>query len=174
MKPFKKLVLLGLTIVLFAACQKSEPQRYFSSSPEIDAVKALIKNYEDGNWGKWITQYADTAKIYHNSLKSISRDELLKGFKGSLTDFSTYKFSDDDFFYEMIIDDKEEKWVYFWGTWEGNLAANDKKIVVPVHLAARFTNGKIVREYAYYDNAPVMLAINEIKATKLVEEEAAE
>jgi len=173
MKILKKLILLGLAIVLFTACQKSEPQRYFSSSPEIDAVKALIKDYEDANWENWITQYADTAKIYHNSLKSVSRDELLKGFKGTLADFSSYKFSD-DIFYEMIIDDKGEKWVYFWGTWEGNLAANDKKIDVPVHLAARFANGKIVREYAYYDNVPVMLAVNEIKAAKMSEEEAKE
>ncbi len=173
MNILKKLILLGLTIILFTACQKSEPQRYFSSSPEIDSVKALIKDYEEANWEKWITQYADTAKIYHNSLKSMSRDELLKGFKGTLGDFSSYKFSD-DVFYEMIIDNKGEKWVYFWGTWEGNLAANDKKIDVPVHLAARFVNGKIVREYTYYDNVPVMLAINEIKASKMAEEEAKE
>jgi hypothetical protein len=174
MKTFRKLFLLGLTIVLFTACQKNEPQRYFSSSPEIDAVKALIKDYEDANWEKWITQYADTAKIYHNSLKSVSPTELEKGFKETLTDFSSYKFSDDDIFYEMIIDDKGEKWVYFWGTWEGILAANGKQITVPVHLASRFANGKIVREFAYYDNVPVMLAINEIKAAKMAEEEATE
>lgn len=170
----KKLIYLGLTVILLISCQNNKPERYFSSSPEIDAVKAVIKDYEDANWEKWITKYADTAKIYHNSLKSISPNELIEGFKVQLADFSDYKFSKDDLFYEMIIDDKDEKWVYFWGTWEGTLAANDKKIVVPVHLAARFVNGKIIREFAYYDNVPVMLAINEIKAAKMLEEEDGE
>ncbi len=170
----KKLIYLGLTVILLISCQNDKPERYFATSAEIDVLKAIIKDYEDANWENWLTKYADTAKIYHNSLESISPNELIKGFKVQLANFSDYKFSKDDIFYEMIIDDKGEKWVYFWGTWEGNLAANNRSIVIPVHLAVRFVNGKIVREHAYYDNVPVMLAINEVKASKMLEEEAAE
>jgi hypothetical protein len=38
---------------------------------------------------------------------------------------------------------------------------------IPVHLTAQFIDGKIVREYGYWDNAPIVLAIQEIEAAKM-------
>ncbi|MCF6295563.1 MAG: hypothetical protein L3J25_07720 [Flavobacteriaceae bacterium] len=43
MKSLKNLVLLGLTVILFAACQSNASKQYTKTSPEIDVVKALIK-----------------------------------------------------------------------------------------------------------------------------------
>ena len=41
-----------------------------------------------------------------------------------------------------------------------------KQLNIPVHLTAQFINGKIVREYGYWDNSPIVLAIQEIEAAK--------
>ena len=42
----KKLILLGLATVLFMACQEKGPERFTTTSPNIDVVKALVKDYE--------------------------------------------------------------------------------------------------------------------------------
>ena len=69
-----------------------------------------------------------------------------------------------DNYFEMITDDKNEKWVYFWGTWEGTMKSNNQTYIVPVHLAVRFENNKIVREYGYYNRSQVDAAIKEGQA----------
>ena len=58
----KKLFLLGLTIILFVACQ-NKPQRYFADSAETKTLKAGITAYESGDWDKWKSHFSDTAKI---------------------------------------------------------------------------------------------------------------
>jgi len=67
----------------------------------------------------------------------------------------------------MIIDDEGDKWVYFWGTWEGKIADSDKELMVPVHFALKFVDSKIVEEYGYYDNSATMAAIHEVEAEKM-------
>ena len=163
----KKLILLGLTLILFTACQKKEPVRYTTTSPEIDVVKAVIKDYQDRNWKSWSTHYADTAKAFHNTIEPATPKELQGILKGVAEHLSDYGFSDKDIFYEMIIDDKGEKWVYFWGTWEATVAGSNKKLVVPVHLAIQFVDNKIFREYGYYDYSKIMTAFNELDAAKM-------
>ncbi len=170
----KKLILLGLVIVLFTACQKNEPQRYFSESKEIDAVKALLKDYHAGNWEAWAGHYADTAKIYQNSIKAASVKETIANLKEILSNVSAYKFDDKNLWYEMVIDKDKETWVNFWGNWRGKLSANGKEIVIPVHLTLQFVNGKIVEEYGYYNISEFVLALQEIEAVKVVEEEIEE
>jgi len=169
------LILLVLSITLFSACQKNEPQRYFSSSPEIDVAKALLKDYHDGNWEGWITHYADTAKIYHNTWdKGLSPKETIANLKDILSYSSSYHFDegDDTLFYEMIISDEGNKWVYFWGNWRGTLAANNKELEIPVHLAFRFADGKIAREEGFYDLSGFTAALGEIEAAKMKDAES--
>ena len=164
------LILVLLSIVLFSACQKNEPQRYFTSSPEIDIAKALLKDYHEGNWDSWITHYADTAKIYHNSWdKGLSPKETMANLKEILSKSSSYHFDegDDTIFYEMIISDEGNTWVYFWGNWRGTLAANNKELQIPVHLAYRFADGKIAREEGFYDLSGFTAALGEIEAAKI-------
>lgn len=167
----KKLFLLGLAVILFSACQQKGPARYASSSPEIDIVKAHIEDYNKGNWESWTSHYADTAKVHHNTLEASSVKELMEGLKKNLQDVSSYTFLDKDMFYEMVIDDKGEKWVNFWATWEGTVAANNKKLTIPVHLTLQFVDSKIVEEHAYYDLSEFMVVMQEIAAAKMAEEE---
>ena len=73
----------------------------------------------------------------------------------------------------MIIDDKDEKWVNFWGTWEGNIGALDRDLKIPVHLTLKFQDGKIVEEHAFYNLVEYMTTMNEL-AAMAEEEEGAE
>ena len=125
----KKEIFIGLVLLLVLnfSCQQ-KPERWTATSPEIEITKALVKDYETANWSAWILHYADTAKIHHNSVQRISPQQLKQSFEKSTANFSTYKFSEKDMFVEMIIDDKMNKWVYFWGTWEGKIIGSDKEL----------------------------------------------
>lgn len=170
----KKLLLFGLATVLFISCQQ-QPQRYFSESAEIDVVKALLSDYHAGNWDAWEGHYNDTAKVYHNKIKAATVKETRESLVNILSNVSSYKFDDESLFYEMIIDNRdEETWVNFWGNWKGQLAANDQKLVIPVHLTMQFVNGKIVEEYGYYDISEFTLALQAIEAAKSIELEEME
>ena len=169
----KKIVLSIFVLILLAAC-KQGPDRWTDKSPEIDVVKALISDYEAGNWDAWKGHYADTAKLYHNSTEHSGVDETLEGLTGYLEPTSEYGFSDENIYYEMIIDNDNQKWVNFWGTWEGNIEALDRDLKIPVHLTLQFVDGKIVEEHAFYNLVDYMMAMNEIAAMAEAESEEEE
>jgi len=146
----KKLILLGLAIITLAACQKQE-QRYFAESAEINTLKSGIEAYETGDWDKWKGHFSDTAKIYVNSSTPVDVSTRLEELKTAAAGFSSYGFDKEDEYIEMVIDKEKETWVYYWAQWNGVFAANSKKISVPVHLAVRFADGKIVTEHIYFD-----------------------
>ncbi|MEC3908184.1 ester cyclase [Tamlana sp. 2201CG12-4] len=146
----KNFFLLTSAIILCIACQ-NKPQRYFSESPEIETVKAGIKAYETGDWSKWKSNFSDTAKIYVNSLKSLTVKDRLEGLKQMTSAMSSYGFDHDKEFIEMVLDKEDETWVYYWATHKGTLAANNKEMSIPVHLAIHFEKGKIVEEHIYFD-----------------------
>lgn len=166
----RKLSLLGLTILLFIACQ-NKPQRYFDDSPEINTVKAGIKAYETGDWDTWKSNFADSAKIFHNSSKGSSPDEVMANFKQMLKNIESYKFADEGEVSEMVIDKDGKTWVNYWGYWMGTTKVTSKKIGFPVHLTLEFVDGKIVQEYGYYDTASINTAFAEIAETKVAEME---
>lgn len=146
----KKLFLLGLALVLFAACQ-DKPQRYFAESVEIETLKAGVKAYETGNWDKWKSHFIDTAKIFVNSTKPLNVEQRLKGLKASTAAMSSYGFNHDKEFTEMVLDKEDETWAYYWATHTSTFASNNKKVSFPVHLAVQFIDGKIVEEHVYFD-----------------------
>lgn len=167
----KNLFLLGMALAFFVACQ-NKPQRYFTESAEIDSFKANISDYGSGDWVTWHTHFADTAKLYINSLKSISATDLENAQKEMLSNFSSYGFQDKGSFAEMVIDKDNETWVNYWANWHGTLKENGKEIDVPVHITAQYIDGKIVQIYDYYDTAPLTEALAEIEAEKMAMEEA--
>ncbi len=172
----KKLILLGLTVVLFTACQKQEV-RFTTTSTNIDVVKKSLSDYHAGDWDAWKTNYADTAKIYHNNWKTAATpEELSEGLKGILANTSKYHFDEgeDDIFYEQTIDDKGLTWVNFWGNWRGTLAANGQEIEIPVHLSCMMVDGKITTEYGFYNLAEINAALQGIEAAKAAEAEQTE
>lgn len=158
-------------MALFMACKETAP-RYASASPEIDMVKALVSDYEEGNWESWKTHYADTVKIHHNSTEAITADALQQQLNSTIDIMSDYGFQKEGQFYEMVIDDEGEKWVNFWANWEGTIAETGQKLVIPVHLTVQIAGGKIVEEHGYYDTSPLVAIMNELAAAKKAAEEA--
>lgn len=167
----KRILLLALAVTMFIACQ-NKPQRYFDTSPEIETLKAGIKAYEAQDWAAWKANFADTAKIFHNTNKASSPDQMMEGMKGMLSNFSSYGFSKEGGIYEMVVDKKGKTWVNYWNSWGGKAKVTDEKLVIPVHLTVEFVNGKITQEYAYYDTAGInktLAAIAEAKAAQEAE-----
>ncbi|MCH4553322.1 nuclear transport factor 2 family protein [Aestuariibaculum lutulentum] len=165
----KKLLLVMLATILFVAC-KDQPQRYFETSHEIDILKSGIKAYEDQDWTAWRANFADTAKIHHNTIKGLSPEDNMTNLQNMVVNFASYGFQDKGSFSEMVIDKDAETWVNYWGIWNGVVMESGEKVTVPVHLTARFIDSKIVEEYVYYDSAPILKALEAAK--KLSEAEA--
>ena len=165
----KKLILLGLAVILFTACQQQEKKRYFSESPEIDVLKAGIDAYESGDWDKWKSHFADNGEIYVNSKDSITVDERLAQLKGATESLSSYGFVRDKEWIEMVIDSEEETWVYYWAQWNGEFTTSKKKISVPVHLSVQFEDGKISEEHIYFDGTEMNREIALLKEAAEVE-----
>lgn len=166
----KKSIILVLIAAVMGACQEAKP-RYFSSSPEIDEVKALINDYENGNWEGWISHYADTAKVAHNIVQGISPGEAREGLKETLTFMSAYTFGNYPTFYEMVVDDDNITWVYFWGTWEASVKDTDILLLIPVHLAAHMVDGKIAAEYGFYDTSILNETLEDLSEDEWDEED---
>ncbi len=161
-------------ILAISACEMGQ-KRYTQTSAEIDSYKQAIADYESGDWEGYQSHFADTAVIFHNTVNdSVSPAQAAEGMKESLTQFSSYEFVDDEGDMEMVITDKEQTWVNFWGTWKGTLSANGKELTIPVHTTAQFVDGKIVKEYGYWDTAPIMEAMMEIEAAAAAAEEGEE
>lgn len=158
-------------LVLITACENA--QRYTQTSPEIETVKAIINDYDSKNYTSLITHFADTAQVFFNSSTSILAPTLGDFHKRDDANFSARGFLTEDQEYEMVKTDDGQTWVNFWGTWEGTLATTNKVVTLPIHITVQFENGIAVREYGYWDNAPIVLAVQEAEAnannTKIVE-----
>jgi hypothetical protein len=169
----KKIAVLAmlLLVIVFVSCKEKEPVRYATTGLEIDLVKSLIEDYEKGDWDAWLAHYADTAKLHHNATKdiSLSAKEVHETLKVLLANTSSYGF-DKDSFYERVIDDEGETWVNFWGDWKGTMAANNKELIIPVHITSQIVNGKIVEEHGYYNLSEYMANMQEIEAAIMVKE----
>ncbi len=160
----KKLILLGLVAILFAACQQQK-QRYTQKSTEIETVKTLIKNYNNKTYD--VSIYADTSKTYYNSKdKFLSPSETIAYHQANDTIYSSRGFLAEDQEYEMVETDDGETWVNCWLDWKGTLTANNKEVDIPIHLTYRFVEGKIVREVGMWDGSEIALTLQEMAMAK--------
>ena len=164
----KKLLIVLLISVIATSCNdgKKEEVRYTQDSKEINTLKAAIQDYEDANWEAYQKHYADTAKIYHNSKESVGSKQQVDRHKENISSLSAYGFVDEDDEYEMVLTDDKNTWVNYWGTWKGTIAENSQEVTIPVHLTARFVDGKIVEEHGYWDGGIMMAAMQEMQAAK--------
>ncbi|MER3317484.1 MAG: nuclear transport factor 2 family protein [Allomuricauda sp.] len=167
----KKIILLCTTAVLaLSACQQS-PVRYTQDSPEIDTVKKLISNYNSKSFDT--SMYADTSKTYYNTSKNpMSANETMEYHKQTDVNYASRGFQNENQEYEMVLTDDGETWVNCWLGWKGTLAANNKAVDIPVHLTYQFVDGKIVREYGYWDPSEIVMELQKIEAeAKMAEKE---
>jgi hypothetical protein len=164
----KKIILFGLAIVLFTACNQKSV-RYTQQSTEIETVKTLLKNYNNKSYD--LSIYADSSKTLYNSSGILSPKEVVKYHNQNDVVYSNRSFQKEGEELEMVVDDKGRTWVNYWGDWKGSLAANQKEITIPIHLTYQFIDGKIVKEYGYWDPTEVLLSLQSIEAAKQAEEE---
>jgi hypothetical protein len=159
----QKFVLLALTVVLFSAC--NQPVRYTQQSPEIDAYKKVIKAYQNLDWDEFAIHYADTAKIFNNATKDngLTLKELIASNQQDASLFSTWNYVDSESDYEMVVTDKGETWVNFWGLWQGKLKANGQTYNIPCHMTMQFVDGKIVKEYGYWDISKLVSDLQQLE-----------
>ncbi len=150
----KKLFLLGLAIVLFMACDQKDT-RYTQQSPEIDTYKKVMDDYKKMNWAEMVKSYADTAKIANNVIeeKAVSISQVVEKNKEDAAMFNWVVEKEE---YEMVVTDEGETWVNFWGIWKGTMKSNNKVYDIPFHLTARFKDGKIVKEFGYWNNSEIV------------------
>lgn len=160
----KKLILMGLAIVLFTSCDKQD-KNYTHESPEIEIVKKAIENYNNKNYDTSI--YADTSKTFFNDSKEfMSPSETMAYHEANDANYSSRGFTDEDPQYEMTVTKKGETWVNGWFEWKATLAGNNKEYTMPIHLTYRFHDGKIVREVGFWDPTEIVLALQEIETVK--------
>jgi ketosteroid isomerase-like protein len=167
----RKLIYLVLAVATITACQQE--QRYFAESAEIETLKSGILAFENGDWDTWRSHFADTAKVFNNSKDGIAVDQRMKDLQGMTSAFSSYGFDHEEEFVEMVIDKEKESWVYYWADYNGT-ANNGKEISVPVHLAVRFVDGKIVTEHIYFDATELNAVMAEMAAAEAAEAESVE
>ncbi len=163
----KKITFIALAILFFAACTSNQPVRYASSSQEIDAFKSSIKHYLSQNWDEYRQHYADTAKFRNNVTEKneISLDSVISNWTQEHEMFSDMHYVADEDFFEMVVTDDGETWVNFWGLWSAVLKANEQKFEIPVHVTARFVDGKIVAEHGYWNSSELTLVLRDLETS---------
>jgi len=161
----KRILFLALVLILSCtACQKQD-MRYTQQSPEIDTYKKIIHAYEKQDWDALASHYADTAKIMNNVIEKEGKtiaEEIAMG-KEDAALFSSWNYVDGESDFEMVVTDKGQTYVNFWGTWKGTLAANNKTYTIPAHITAQFVDGKVVKEFGYWDVSKIMLDIQSLQ-----------
>ena len=149
----KNLFLLGLVVVFFTSCNQKQP--YTQKSAEIDTYKKVMEDYKTQNWEDYRLHYADTAKIANNVVKEKAQT-ITQAIEKAKSDAKLFNWVVEDIDYEMVITDKGETWVNYWGVWKGTLKTSGKVYVIPFHNTAQFLDGKIVREGGYWDNSEIV------------------
>ncbi len=79
--------------------------------------------------------------------------------------FSDMHYVADEDFFEMVVTDNGETWVNFRGLWSAVLKGNGQKFLIPVHVTARFVDGKIVAEHGYWNSLELTLALRDLETS---------
>ena len=146
--------LLAAILMVLIACQD---KRYSESGPEIEAYKKSFDGLFSGNDDLFMDLYADTARIYYNSVSPLTPEEALFGMRQTLEQFSDYEYESGD--YEFVTTYEGRQYLGFWGLFRGTLKENGETVRVPVHISARFVDGKVVEETGYWDNQIITNAL---------------
>jgi ketosteroid isomerase-like protein len=155
-------MLTGIIVLTLIGC--TSKQRYSQDSPEIDTVKSLFENYLTGNWDAYKSNFADNAQIFINVTEKnpANIQELIAQQKMEIEGLSSYSIDAETQTFEMILDDKGETWVNYWGVWKGTLTATQEIFEIPIHITFQFVDGKIVKEFGYWDNSNITMAVMKI------------
>lgn len=155
-----------LTLAMFTSCEQKDT-RYTQQSPEIDLVKKHVDNYNKANYDRNASVLADSSKSFFNTkMNPILNQDIIAYHKTNDANYSKRGFLDKDQEYEMVVNDKGETWVNAWLDWQATIAATGKVVNMPVHMTFKIIDGKIVREYGYWDPTEIVLEMLKVEAEK--------
>ncbi|MGB5983411.1 MAG: nuclear transport factor 2 family protein [Nonlabens sp.] len=146
-------ILLAFTALLFMSCNRQE-KRYTQQSAEITSFKQSVDDYRNYRWDDLKAHYADTAKIANNVVEKKAIN-ISKHIESSKKDAEMFDWIIENEEYEMVVTDEGETWVNFWGVWKGTMKKTKKEYVIPYHSTAQFVDGKIVKEFGYWNNSEI-------------------
>mgnify|MGYP005751034627 FL=1 len=149
---------IGLTLIacLLISCQQET--RYTQQAPEIETIKAMFAAYNAGDYEGQRQFYDPNVQIFINAPESrpSTLDESIAEMSKDKDLFSKATITILDDGIERVITDKGETWVNVWGEWKGTLATTGKEYLLPFHETFQFVDGKIVKEYGYWNNSPIV------------------
>ncbi len=169
----KSLLMAALAVILLISCKPKEPteERYTQQAPEIETIKAGMSDFEKGDWEAFRKHYADSAKIFHNAEREMNVDAMIAQDQQNTQGYEAYGFKKDDQELERVITDEGEMWVNLWATYQIKPLGMKEKMDIPMSLTFQFVDGKVVKEYGYWDNAPMVAAMMAMQdSTKTVKE----
>jgi len=166
----KKYILITVIATQLISCENK--LRYTQQSEEVETIKSIIDNYINGEWDAYQSHYGEGAQIFFNTTEAnpATIQETIAQQKIELERMSSYTIDRKGEALEMVVDDKGETWVNYWSVWKGTMAANGKTYETPIHITSQFVNGKIVKAFGYWDNAPLQL---DVMALQMAAEKAA-
>lgn len=147
-----------IQIVIIIVSISSCDTRYREQGPEIEAYKELISGMHRRDYKNHPDIYSDSAKIYLNSTVPLTWKQSTAGLDESFNHFESYAYND-HIEWQMVLNDMDEEWLGMWTIFRATMKNSGESIEVPVHISARFENGKIVEEACYWDNSIILEAI---------------
>ena len=115
-----------------------------------------MEDYKTQNWSDYPNHYADTAKVMNNVTKEKAQT-VAQAIEKNKEDAKLFTWVLEDEDIEMVKTEKGQTWVNYWGIWKGTLKSTKKVYQIPIHITARFIDGKIVTENGYWDNSEIAI-----------------
>lgn len=159
----KKLQIL-IYLCLFAVGTLSAQVSFTAPKTTVPADKDELLDKAKAFLNAAITGDIEKAKTYaHESfhvttpgtgLDSINLDQAMAGWKNLSTNNKDMSFGG----VATSVQDMESgaKIAMLWGVWQATEIASNKTVQMPIHVIFVFNEGKIVREYDYYDRQDLM------------------
>lgn len=157
----KQIMLAGVFMLLFWACQQPSKVAVLSSGPEIDNLKKNMDAYLAADWTTYRSAFADTATIIFNSMH-FDPDSLVRYQQARRNYYDKVEMETDAM--EYVRYENGDEYTHFWGRLSFTVKGTGRVVVLPIHMANQIMGGKSVAQYAYFNTAEITAAIQESMA----------
>ena len=147
-------------VSLFAACdqkkESSAPENdgyVLNNSENIEYAKKTLINCSKGDLDAYKALYADTAIFYDNSAKETLAENLaiFKAMKAKGIEIKLDTFFNAFETVDKVADPENGAKNFIHIYCQLTFSKGDKKVTIPFYQANALKDGKIVREYDFYD-----------------------
>jgi hypothetical protein len=122
---------------------------------DIKTVTDLTNSLVSGDLTKAKSLMADSYKGYGPSATdSVNFDQEITGWQANYKTQTDRKVGFIPVTFQVLSGNLQGNWVAIWGTY--TFTENGKTISFPFHSASHVTNGKVDRNYIYYDRLAIL------------------